>query len=97
MQQDVDASTRPEQPSDSTFTINLAGIRVPPFWAEKPAVWFAQFEGEFALSNITQEATKFYYVIPQLDNKYAAEVEDVITNPLPPVHPQAVMTELKQN
>jgi hypothetical protein len=44
-------------------------------------VWFAQLEGQFPLSNSTQDATKFYYFISQLDNKYAAEVEDVITNP----------------
>jgi hypothetical protein len=83
MPQDADPSTLPEQPPDSTFTSNRVGIRVPPFWAEKPAVWFAQLEGHFALSNITQDETKFYYVISQLDNKEAAEVEDVITNPLP--------------
>jgi hypothetical protein len=44
-------------------------------------VWFAQFESQFALSNNTQDATKFYYVISQLDNKYATELEDVIINP----------------
>jgi hypothetical protein len=74
MQQDADPSTQPEQPPDSTFVINRVGIRVPPFWPEKPAVGFAQLEGQFALSNITLDATKFYYVISQLDNKYAAEV-----------------------
>ena len=61
-------STRQEQRPDSTFTINIVGIRVPPFWSEKPAVWFAQLEGQFALSNITQEATNFFYVISQTDN-----------------------------
>jgi hypothetical protein len=83
MQQDADPSTRPEQPHESTFTINCVGIRVPTFWPEKLAMWFAQLEGQFALSNITQDATKFYYVISKLDKKYAAEVEDVINN-LPP-------------
>ena len=41
-------------------------------------------KGQFALSNITEDWTKFYYVISQLENKYAAEVEDVISNP--PTH-----------
>jgi hypothetical protein len=36
-----------------------------------------------------QGPTQFYYVISQLDNKWTAEVEDVITNP----HPQNLMTE----
>jgi hypothetical protein len=83
MQQDIDPLARPEQLPDSTFGINRVGIRVPLFWPKKPAMWFAQLEGQFALSNITQDVTKFYYVISQLDNKYAAEVEDVITNPAP--------------
>jgi hypothetical protein len=49
-------------------------------------VWFEQLEGPFALSNITQDATKFHYVISKLDDKYVAEVEDVITNLPPPTH-----------
>jgi hypothetical protein len=81
MQHEADPSARPEQRPDSSSVVNRVGIRLPPFWPEKPAVWFAQLEGQFALSNITQDATKFYYVISLLDNKYAAEVEDVITNP----------------
>jgi len=83
MKHDANPSARPEQPPDSTSYINRVGIGVPPFWPEKPAVWFAQLEGQFALSNITQDSTKFYYVISQLENKYAAEVEDVITYPPP--------------
>lgn len=57
------------------------GVRIPPFWPEKPGIWFAQIEGQFALSRITDDSTKFYYVISQLNYQYAAEVEDVITNP----------------
>jgi hypothetical protein len=84
MQQDADPSTRPEQPPDSTFTINCVGIHVPPLWPEKPAIWFAQLEGQFALPNIMQDATKFHYVTSKLDNKYAVKVEDIITSP--PTH-----------
>jgi len=73
MQHDANPSAQPEQPPDSTSYINRVGIRVPPFWPEKRAVWFAQLEGQFALSDITQVSTKFYYVISQLENKYAAE------------------------
>jgi hypothetical protein len=64
MQNGAAPSTRP----DSTDVINRVGVRVPPFWTEKPAVWFAQLEGQFALSVITQDETKFYNVISHLDN-----------------------------
>jgi hypothetical protein len=94
MQQDADPPTWPEQPSDSTFTINRVGIRVPPFQPEKPAVWFAQLKGQFALSNIMQDATKFYCIISKLDNKYAAEVEDVIINPSPTGHYERIKAEI---
>ncbi|KAL0881447.1 hypothetical protein ABMA27_001310 [Loxostege sticticalis] len=52
------------------------GVRVAPFWPDKPCQ-------KFAISNITADTTKFYYVISQLDNQYqyAAEVEDIIISP----------------
>lgn len=57
------------------------GVKVPPFWPNEPALWFVQLEGQFALANITADATKFYHVISNLDFKYVCEVKDVITNP----------------
>jgi len=80
LQQGGDPFSWQEQAPDSTFTINRVGIRVPPFWTEKSTVWFAQLEDQFPLSNIMQDATKFYYVISQI-SKSAAEMEDVTNNP----------------
>lgn len=61
--------------------INRVAVRPPPFWAEEPAVWFSQLEGNFALSGIKDDATKFYYVTSTLEHRYAAEVKDVIVSP----------------
>jgi hypothetical protein len=61
--------------------ISRVAVRLPPFWAERPAVWFAQAEAQFTLAGINSERTKFYYIISQLDNRYATEVEDIITSP----------------
>jgi hypothetical protein len=94
MQHEADPSARLKQPPDSSSVVNRVGIWLPPFWPEKPAVWFAQLEGQFALYNITQDATKFYYVITQLDNKYAAEMEEVITNPPPTGRYDRIKNEL---
>jgi hypothetical protein len=44
-------------------------------------VWFTQAEAQFSLAGISNERTKFYHIISQLDHKYAAEVEDIITSP----------------
>lgn len=67
--------------STASSDIFRVGVRVAPFWPDKPSIWFAQLEGQFAISNITANSTKFYYVISQLDNQYAAEVEDIIVSP----------------
>ncbi|XP_063616163.1 uncharacterized protein LOC134789481 [Cydia splendana] len=57
------------------------GVKVPPFYPDKPALWFAQLEGQFRLSRVTTDETKFYYAMAQLEPQYAAEVEDIITSP----------------
>jgi hypothetical protein len=56
-------------------------VRLAPFWAEWLPVWLAQGDAQFTLTGISSEQTKFYYVISQLDHKYAKEVENVITVP----------------
>lgn len=75
--------TRPVGDGANDFAAGLyrVGVRLPPFWPEKPSLWFAQVEGQFIISRITSDETKFYHVISQLDHQYAQEVEDVITNP----------------
>jgi hypothetical protein len=44
-------------------------VRLPPFWAERPAVWFAQAKAQFFLAGVSSETTKFFHVISQLDQR----------------------------
>lgn len=57
------------------------GVKVPEFWPERPDVWFAQLEAQFALSRIKEDSTKFYHVIANLGNQNTVEVIDIITSP----------------
>ncbi|XP_050538512.1 uncharacterized protein LOC126903963 [Daktulosphaira vitifoliae] len=66
-----------------TASVNRVAVKLPPFWSERPSLWFSQVDSQFAISGITSEETKFNYVVAQLDTRYAAEVEDIITNPPP--------------
>lgn len=75
-----DESRRPFTPHDTTDVFRVA-MRPPPFWAEEPTVWFSQLEGNFALSGIKDDDTKFYYVTSTLEQRYAAEVKDIIISP----------------
>lgn len=56
-------------------------VKLPTFWPDKPAVWFRQVEAQFQIAGITADSTKFNYVIAQLDQKLAGEVEDIIIRP----------------
>jgi len=66
-------------------TVNSAvyrvSVRLPPFWPDRPAVWFAQADSQFELAAITRQRTKFNYVVSQLNQQQAAEVEDIIISP----------------
>lgn len=70
--------TAAANPSPEIFRV---GVRVPPFWPEEPEIWFAQVEGQFAISHITSDSTKFHYVIGQLDHQFSKEVKDIIVSP----------------
>lgn len=82
----MNVNTKPRHPpvTDEEETKPLpppVQIRIPPFWPEKPAIWFAQVEGQFAIMRVTDNATKFYHILATLDRQYAAEVEDILTGP----------------
>jgi len=56
-------------------------MRLPSFWPDRPAVWFAHVESRFELAAITRQRTKFNYVVSQLNQQQAAEVEDIVISP----------------
>jgi hypothetical protein len=56
-------------------------VRFPPFWPDRPGLWFAQAEAQFNFANVTSEMTKFKYIISQLEYRHAAEVVDIIISP----------------
>jgi hypothetical protein len=64
--------------------IHRVTVRLPPFWPDRPRLWFAQAEAQFNLASVPSETTKFNYVVSQLEYRHAAEVEDIII--LPPAN-----------
>jgi len=67
--------------NDEQTLVNRVAIKIPPFWADEPELWFAQLEGQFALGGITQDATKYAYVLANIETRHAKEVKDLITSP----------------
>ncbi|KAJ3623559.1 hypothetical protein MTP99_019778 [Tenebrio molitor] len=62
---------------------SVSSIALPPFWGNRPELWFSMAEAKFNLAStrITKEETKFYHVLTVLSPEIAAEVADVITTP----------------
>ena len=56
-------------------------MKLAPYWAADPQVWFAQIESLFATRRITSQLTMFHHVIGSLSPEYAAEVRDLILRP----------------
>jgi hypothetical protein len=79
-----------DRESSSNAEVARVAVRLPSFWAHRPASWFTQSEAQFHLAGISNELTQFYHVISQLDEKYVAEVDDII-NSLPPWDPYTTL------
>ena len=67
--------------SQSTSQVNAVSVKLPEFWIKSPEVWFARVEAQFGTKAITQDQTKYDYVVSALDINTADEVQSVLLNP----------------
>lgn len=82
LQEQGTAANEPASPSTAgPSDIARVQVRIPPFWAADPEMWFAQIESQFLVANISRDDTKFGYVAGNLEARYAVEVRDILTNP----------------
>ena len=70
-----------EQEEAAATGIAAVNVKLPPFWPADPQVWFAQVEAQFTTRGISQQRTKFDYVVASLAPEYATEVRDLILQP----------------
>ena len=76
--------TEPGLDTEVSATLYRVAVCLPPFWPDKPALWFAQVEAQLELARVKSQKTKFNQVVTQLNQQHAAKVEDIIT--APPAH-----------
>ena len=68
-----------DEPRAAAHTVSL---KLPPFWQEDTALWFHQVEAQFATKGITQQLTKYHYIVGSLALEITREVRDVIVTVL---------------
>lgn len=68
----------PKPMVSTKYEIGKLSIKLPPFWSEKPEIWFAQVEAQFELSYITKEQTKFNYLLANLEQNVVENIWDLV-------------------
>ena len=71
----------PLEPGPGQAAAAAVSIKLPPFWPADPELWIAQVEAQFRTRNITQDGTKYDYIIGSLNPETATEIRDVLLNP----------------
>ena len=61
--------------------VSTVSVKLPELWPEDPEVWFSRVEAQLRSRSVTQDQTKFDYVVASLDNSTAAEVKAVLLHP----------------
>lgn len=64
--------------TSNSLEASAVSIKIPPFWTDKPEVWFYQVEAQFQISKITSEETKFNYLVAQLEPRFLENIWDII-------------------
>lgn len=75
---DSDDETDADNTEEEKPKIEKVTIKIPAFWCDRPEVWFAQVEAQFKLAKVKQEATKFNYLMANLEQHIAENIFDLV-------------------
>lgn len=55
--------------------------KLPPFYSQEPEFWFSQVEAQFDIHGITQDGTKFAYIIAHAEKEFLPHIINLTRNP----------------
>ncbi|XP_055944525.1 uncharacterized protein LOC129975488 [Argiope bruennichi] len=56
-------------------------VKIPLLWRKNITLWFIQVESNFALAKITNDLTKYNYLIASVDPETLSAVPDILLSP----------------
>ncbi|KAJ8415607.1 hypothetical protein AAFF_G00425870 [Aldrovandia affinis] len=60
---------------------NAVAIKLPEFWESSAAAWFSTVEAQFEIRKITDDKTRYYYVVAALGSSVASRLVGLLTDP----------------
>lgn len=84
---------------DTTTAAGLAAVslKLPPFWSTDAELWFTQVESQFALRGITQDETRYHYVVSSLDHETSKRCKEILRAPPASGKYEAIKRSLLKN
>lgn len=67
--------------TNSNLNLQFASIKIPPYWSNRPDLWFLHVETQFRMRNITASNTKYDHVLAALPPETMELVADILLNP----------------
>lgn len=64
-----------------TNDVSTVILKIPPFWADSPEIWFAQIEARFASHKITGDVAKFNHVVASIESGVLHQVSEAVLRP----------------
>lgn len=74
----MDALLQIGDPDEPKAEVNAVAVKIPDFIRQRPDLWFLQVDAQFRLAKITQDRTKFDYLVAKLPEDVLIKCEDVI-------------------
>lgn len=71
-----------EVQDSNKLEISRVAVKPPPFWQEKPHLWFLSLESQFFTAGIKTNETKYHYVVSALSGEILEQISDVLSQPL---------------
>ena len=61
--------------------VYAASVKLPELWQHNPRAWFQHVEAQFQLRGVTQDSTKYFYVVAALDSSTTARAMTLLEAP----------------